>query len=225
MRKGEKMSDSEKKRRSETLKGKNLGAKRTPEQNKRRSEDYKAKGIKPPSRKGIDPWNKGKIGIYSDETIKAISKSVSKHLKENPIVFTEEVRKKIGDAHRGEKCSFWRGGLYQDNRSERKKITETYEYKKWRRDIFKRDDFNCQLCPSRGGRMRAHHIKRFVDYPELRLDLRNGITICEDCDNSKVLHREKAWEVFLFSNLFKRGIINEGELTMLIEFQKTKKNG
>lgn len=197
----------------------------TDEQKKKKSDDYKAKGIKPPSRKGIPSWNKGKKNIYSEETRKSISKSVSEYLKHNPINFTEEVRKKIGDAHRGEKSTFWKGGVSKINRSERKIITETPEYNKWRRIIFERDDFTCQKCKKRGGKLRCHHIKKFSDYPKLRLELLNGITICERCDNKFIIHREQKWESYFFEILIERGYkIPKRIYNIKNEYRRTDKN-
>lgn len=55
------------------------------------------------------------------------------------------------------------------------------QYKKWRRQVYERDNFRCQICGQVGGNLNAHHIKTFKDYPELRFELSNGITLCERC--------------------------------------------
>lgn len=227
------MSNETKKRMSDAKKGKKPKNfelfiekkklfKPTKEQNEKRSIDYKNKGIKPPSRKGMEAWNKGKKGIHSEETIKSISKKVKEYLKNNPMIVTDEIRKKIGDAHRGEKCTFWKGGVSKVNCTERDLLSATLEYKTWRRGILERDNFTCQLsdCNKIGGKLRVHHIKRFIDYNDLRMDLRNGITICEKCDNSKIIHREKNWEMYFFSNLKNRGFINDEDIDFLNNYKK-----
>jgi 5-methylcytosine-specific restriction endonuclease McrA len=73
------------------------------------------------------------------------------------------------------------------NRRERKRK----ESKDWRKDVFRRDDYTCQECGIRNQkglgvtvRLEAHHIKSWKEYPELRYDINNGITLCKSC------HRE-----------------------------------
>jgi 5-methylcytosine-specific restriction endonuclease McrA len=53
------------------------------------------------------------------------------------------------------------------------------QYKKWRSDVYKRDNFTCQWpgC-SLKKRLNAHHIKTWAHYPGLRYILANGITLC-----------------------------------------------
>ena len=51
---------------------------------------------------------------------------------------------------------------------------------KWSLEVRERDGFMCRKCGSRE-KLNAHHIKPFADFPELRFDINNGITLCEDC--------------------------------------------
>lgn len=51
----------------------------------------------------------------------------------------------------------------------------------WRNAVYKRDKYVCQGCGKRGGKLNAHHIKPYKKYPELRYNLKNGITLCIDC--------------------------------------------
>jgi len=76
----------------------------------------------------------------------------------------------------GENSHLWRGGITSENKKARNNI----EYKDWRRQVFERDNYTCQVCGVRGGSLHAHHINNFSDNPELRLDLNNGVTICKD---------------------------------------------
>lgn len=57
----------------------------------------------------------------------------------------------------------------------------TTDYKMWRKAVFERDNYTCQICGKRGGRLNAHHIERYRDCVSKRTDVSNGITVCESC--------------------------------------------
>lgn len=61
------------------------------------------------------------------------------------------------------------------------KIRHSSKYKQWRKSIFKRDNYTCQICQQRGGKLNADHIKPFALFPDLRLNLNNGRTLCVSC--------------------------------------------
>ncbi len=50
----------------------------------------------------------------------------------------------------------------------------------WATQIKERDGWICQECGSTEN-LHAHHIKPKVEFPELALDLDNGIALCEQC--------------------------------------------
>ena len=64
---------------------------------------------------------------------------------------------------------------------ETRRIRKSLDYKNWRNEVFKRDDYTCQCCGKRGGVLHAHHLESFSDNPDLRFDISNGITLCENC--------------------------------------------
>ena len=105
---------------------------------------------------------------------------------------------------RGEITSNWKGGINPINLS----IRTSFEYQIWRKKIFERDDYVCQICGERGGNLRANHIKKFSDYPELRLIENNGITLCKNCDLRWVFHHEPEWESYFNFNLETRNKIS-----------------
>lgn len=75
-------------------------------------------------------------------------------------------------------------------------IRESYIYKEWRESIFKRDNYTCQICKGRGGRLHVDHWpKQFADIIrenniqsledaincEVLWDKENNRALCEDC--------------------------------------------
>jgi len=78
----------------------------------------------------------------------------------------------------------WQGGITPINTLERSQM----KTRSWSFSIKKRDSFTCQGCgdknyKGRGKSIRfhAHHIKAWKDYPGLRFNLTNGITVCYNC--------------------------------------------
>lgn len=65
--------------------------------------------------------------------------------------------------------------------SEQRRIRDSAAYAEWRRSVFQRDNYTCVMCGVRGGHLHADHIKRFADFPDLRLDICNGRTLCASC--------------------------------------------
>lgn len=52
-------------------------------------------------------------------------------------------------------------------------------YKEWRGLVWERDKFKCKIANADCmGRIEAHHILGFSEYPELRYEINNGITLC-----------------------------------------------
>lgn len=97
------------------------------------------------------------------------------HSRNNP----EEVRIKMRAAKRdkfiGADNPNWRGGIALKD-PERNR----YRSKMWVKAVKDRDGWKCIQCDSTD-RLHAHHIKRWVDYPELRYDTENGVTLCYEC--------------------------------------------
>lgn len=124
-----------------------------------------------------------------------ISKRKGRHYKK----FTDAHKKKIGKANRGKirteivknqisksragKClkeenPNWRGGITPPNL----KIRTSREYRLWRKAVFERDGYECVWGgKDHGAKLVADHIKPFTHYPELRLAIDNGRTLCEEC--------------------------------------------
>ncbi|MBD8135090.1 HNH endonuclease [Bacillus sp. CFBP 13597] len=88
------------------------------------------------------------------------------------------------EANSGENCHLWKGGVTPANELER----SSPEFKEWREAVFKRDNYICQACGYTGGAtLQAHHILNFSEYPSLRYEHDNGITLCAECHDPNIL--------------------------------------
>lgn len=137
-------------------------------------------------RVGATPWNKGKTArddprIYNGlpwnykggkHKCKDCGKQLGGYQTKNKLC-----AKCFGLSIRGKNAPHWKGGITPESRAARL----TTEYKEWRKAVFERDDYSCQLCGARGVPIQADHIKSFAEYPELRTVLSNGRTLCKPC--------------------------------------------
>ncbi len=175
---------------------------------------------------GQIPWNKGKVGVqvsqkkgkkfpqFSGENsphwkskIKKVCQQCNKSFEVKPslqrIKFCSN--KCAGLSKRGENHPQWKNGgiqpLYET-------VRRLVEYKEWRKRIFQRDNYTCQECFNRGGKLHSHHNKKsfaiifqefLYQYNQfspiedketlVRLaityepfwDINNGQTLCEEC--------------------------------------------
>ena len=59
----------------------------------------------------------------------------------------------------------------------------------WSFSVKQRDNFTCQKCfDSKGGNLISHHLNSYSAFPEERLLVENGITLCNKCH--KLFHSE-----------------------------------
>lgn len=55
------------------------------------------------------------------------------------------------------------------------------DLEKWAKAVKVNDDFTCQICNARGVYLEAHHKNGYNSFPNERLDLDNGVTLCKRC--------------------------------------------
>ena len=82
--------------------------------------------------------------------------------------------------YKGAGSPSWKGGLTDINM----RLRGTIGYQEWRTAVFERDDYSCRCCgrPSKADIM-AHHLNGFANFPDQRLDVDNGVTLCKRCHN------------------------------------------
>jgi hypothetical protein len=88
----------------------------------------------------------------------------------------------------GDKNPNWNNGSKLKNQRER----NTKKHNEWIKLVFERDNYTCQKCNKKGGRLNAHHIYSWSKYPSLRFDFKNGVCLCEPCH--KYIHKTKDLE-------------------------------
>lgn len=81
----------------------------------------------------------------------------------------------------GSANSRWKGGITPQNQKER----GSSEVVAWRKSVFLRDGYTCQLCGQVGRGLHAHHKKAWSEFLELRYEINNGVTLCADCHKNK----------------------------------------
>jgi len=180
MRKGQKMPESVRLQLIERLKGnKSRTGQHCSEEHKRKARESnlgKKHNISPEGlirlrscRSNFVPWNKGKNNVYSNETLEKMKMDKLGKRK------SKETCLKMSIARTGEKNHNWNGGV---NMRDKHSLFNP-EYREWRMKIFTRDNFKCKIenkdCVEK---IQAHHILNWKDYPELRYDTNNGITLC-----------------------------------------------
>jgi hypothetical protein len=82
----------------------------------------------------------------------------------------------------------WKGGITNQRRIEMGKMP----YIRWRKAVFERDDYTCQMCGKRGGWMDADHILPWSTHVELRYEVSNGRTLCRPCHAKTPTYGAKA---------------------------------
>ncbi len=131
-------------------------------------------GKNPNSRNG---FKKGHINVGKPPT--------GKHWK-----LSDKNKENISLSKMGEKNPMYgkKGKLHHrwkdDITLENNRIRTSLEIKLWKKANMERDNFICQRCLIRGGKLQVHHINNFADFKELRTAISNGITFCRNC------HRE-----------------------------------
>lgn len=106
-----------------------------------------------------------------------VRKKISAKLKGRKITWGNKIREALRGRNMGPMCRFWKGGITSEN----ERIRTGIDFRLWREAVFARDNWTCQKCGKKGGKLEAHHIKRFSLYPELRFAIDNGITLCVNC--------------------------------------------
>lgn len=72
---------------------------------------------------------------------------------------------------------------WKDDKTDEERISarDYPEYYNFVRLVLKRDDYTCQCCGATNCKLIAHHLNGYNWFIEGRVDISNGITLCENC--------------------------------------------
>lgn len=123
------------------------------------------------------PWNTG-LSIDDPRVKEGVIKASRANIgRKNPNAYFSICKGKIfGKNHWN-----WKGGIHKINYSERCYFNSLGKYRNLRKKVLKRDNYICQNCGKRGGKLHIDHIKPWSLFPKLRFNLNNLRTLCSDC--------------------------------------------
>jgi hypothetical protein len=81
----------------------------------------------------------------------------------------------------GENNHNYNPNLTDEERENNKSRYSDYIYIRWIKYIYKKDNYICQKCLQKDGRLNAHHIKGYSNNKNLRTNKNNGIVMCSIC--------------------------------------------
>lgn len=87
------------------------------------------------------------------------------------------MRRDLSKRYKGKGNPIWRGGLSKFRGEEK----HSWRYREWRKSVYIRDNYTCQVCEIRGGAIEADHIRPWAEYREGWYDINNGRTLCKPC--------------------------------------------
>lgn len=148
--------------------------------------DY-AKYVSPERNKKISQSLKGRK--WTDEQRKAKSDAMKGSLPDH--LMRPEVIAKRGRKRRGSNSNFWKDGRTKLVRQ----IKNLGLYKQWRKAVFERDNYTCQICDIRGSvELCPDHIKPFSHIlDDNKITTRKEAEMCEELwnvDNGRTLCHE-----------------------------------
>jgi len=93
----------------------------------------------------------------------------------------------------GEKSPNWKGGICNPIVL----IRGSEKYKIFVQNIFKRDNYTCQICGDRtGGNLQAHHIIPLRENLNIAFNNNNAITLCYPCHKPTLWHEQNYIKYF-----------------------------
>ena len=104
---------------------------------------------------------------------------------------TEESKRKISDATKGEKNPFYGKKHTEETKTKMRDLSLTEEdrqykrcqngYYEWRLEVKRQANYTCDCCGQHDVKLCSHHLNNYKDNPNKRTDINNGVCLCEKC--------------------------------------------
>ncbi|MBO0558944.1 hypothetical protein EXQ37_03675 [Clostridium botulinum] len=129
---------------------------------------------------------------HSEQTKKRISiKNYGKISPNKGKPMSEDQKLKLSLAWTNERKAEWKKRIFGENNpaynpnltyNDRIDRRLLFGYSEWRNNVYKRDNYTCQCCgDKKGGNLKAHHLDSYNWCIDRRMDVDNGITLCDKC--------------------------------------------
>jgi hypothetical protein len=163
----------------------NKGKKHSPETIEKMSRTRKGHKVSAETRAKLSARNKGR-GKHNTYNVGR------KHPPEFGRKLSAIMKGRPNPKNRGPLSAAWKGG----RTTLRNHVENSLPYKKWREDVFVRDNYTCWDCGERGGALNAHHVRHpFASILDEHMvttfeqaeacyalwDISNGVTLCTAC--------------------------------------------
>ena len=115
---------------------------------------------------------------WQDENYKQLKTEQAKQQWEN-----EEYKEMMKERFKGENNPNYNNELTDEEREKRleKRFQQSDEYKLWSKTVKEQANFTCDCCGQIGGQLVSHHLNSYKHHPEQRLDIANGVCLCDKC--------------------------------------------
>lgn len=121
-------------------------------------------------------WGGGKISVICEICGREYKRR--RNYTTNAILCSPKcVGRWLSENKSGENSPRWNPNLTEEERI----IKRDYkEYHEWVKAVLKKDQYLCQICGSSEG-VAAHHMYSYKHYPQYRLIVKYGLTMCKGC--------------------------------------------
>lgn len=112
--------------------------------------------------------------IWKDEELRQKQRNKLKEFWGN----NEARRKEYSEKFSGENSPAYNPNLTDEDRQDRRNLPG---YEEWKQQVKEQANYICDCCGKRGGKLESHHKDGYNWCKERRMDIANGVCLCEAC--------------------------------------------